>query len=157
MAAAHGSWREPDVARAPRTTYRAGLGKMATGGQGHHKAFVAEQEIDGDGTIEDDDGDPERDALLADHGVHDNADPPVDERDLIDALISWKEQRKLHGHVKLGRGFAKPNLETYRPRVRCHNCRKIGHFQKGCKEPRKSTAGTSSTEPAKSQFFAECF
>eukprot|EP00959_Pyramimonas_sp_CCMP1952_P402919 8443177-Pyramimonas_sp.AAC.1 len=58
MAAAHSSWREPDVARALRTTYRAGLGKMAMGGQSHYKAFVAEQELDGDETIEDDDGDP---------------------------------------------------------------------------------------------------
>ncbi|CAK0791003.1 unnamed protein product [Prorocentrum cordatum] len=106
MAAAHGSWREPDVARALRATYRAGLGKMAMGGRSHHKAFVAEQELDGDETIDDDDGDPECDALLADHGVHDDADPPVDERDLIDALISWKEQRKLHGKVKWGRGHA---------------------------------------------------
>ena len=155
MAAAHGSWREADIARALRTTYRSGLGKMSN--SGHHKVFVAE-ELDED-TIAEDDDDAECEALLADHGVQADGDPPVDESDLIDALITWKEQRKLHGKVKLGRGFAKPNLEAYRPRVRCRNRKKVGHLQKDCREPRRSTAPNSagSIEPAKhkSQFFVE--
>ena len=139
MAAAQGSWREADVARALRSTYRTGLGKLSR--SSHHRVYVAEQVDVPESPVDDEEDDPECDALLADHGVP--SEPPIDECDIIDALIGWKEQRKLHSRVKLGRGFVKPDLEAYRPRVRCHNCHKVGHYRKDCKEPPRSTASAA--------------
>ena len=93
----------------------------------HHKAFVAELEALPEESIDiEDEDDPECEALLADRGAQDDAGPEIYERDLVGALMSWKEQRELHGKVKLGRGFAGPKLEADRLRVRCRNSRKVG-------------------------------
>ena len=68
----------------------------------------------------------------------------IEEQDLIDALVMWKEQRKAHSAARLGRGFVKPDVNKYRSKVRCHNCHKLGHFQKDCKEPRRPRATPTS-------------
>ena len=132
LSAARGSWDERGIVAALRSTYRAGLSKQ---GKAKH-AFVVEGGDGGSERGDDIEDDPEVVALLADHGCA-STDAVIEEEDVINALVGWKEQRKKHKDVKLGRGFVKPDLNKYRSRVRCHNCKKIGHFQKDCREPRK--------------------
>ena len=56
----------------------------------HHKVHVAEQKLQHESIKDDENDDPECGAFLADQGVQDGEGPPVDERDLIEVLISRK-------------------------------------------------------------------
>ena len=141
MAASARSLRYRDVAEALRSTFRTGLGLSSRS----HRVLAAEEASEGGDEEEED---PEVSALLADHG-HAGTGPDdqqeIEEQDLLNAPVAWKEQRRAHGAAKLGRGFQKPDLQKYRPRVRCHNCKELGHFQKDCKKPRRPRAVPSSS------------
>ena len=115
LAASRQSYAESDVATAMRTTYPEGL----YSGKSVNAVNVAEAEDDPEAEDVADDDDQVQDIF---------GDEPVDEQDMIDVLMTWKQTRTSINKEKLARGLGGSNprdLKKIEARVRCFKCKKV--------------------------------
>ena len=140
LAASRQSYAESDIAAAMRTTYPEGL----YSGKSVNAVNVAEAEDDPEA---EDVADDEQQVLLTDDQVQDIfGDEPVDEQDMIDVLMTWKQTRTSINKEKLARGLGGSNprdLKKVEARVRCFKCKKVGHFSRNCPTRRSDKPSSS--------------
>eukprot|EP00913_Durusdinium_trenchii_P028931 g27126.t1 len=145
MAAARQSYAEKDVAAALRTTFPEGLYSAAR--QSSH-AYQVEYD---QGQVDDDEEtmEEEFDVYLTDAGYQ--PEEEIEERDAIDALLTWKQTRSSIAQTKLSRGFGNQGqLKKLAARVKCFKCRQVGHFSRDCPK-RGKKEGKGSTKDGNNQ------
>lgn len=139
LAASKRSYAEPDITSALRTTYPTTVPEKS--------AFVVREEEGEEAMFGDDEvGELEEIEMLL---TVNEDEEPIEEEQAIETLATWKQQRVAISKEKLSRGFRpeKPDLNKLRKRVRCFDCKKIGHFSKDC--PNKKKGGNSGGKGAK--------
>ena len=144
LAASRQSYAEADVAAALKTTYPEGLYA------GNAAAPVAPVEID---ELYDPEGDyvPAEDEIYAVEEAldDDGSTEPIEERDAINILMTWKQTRSQINKEKNVKGFWRrdSDLKKMEARVRCFKCKKVGHFSRNClsRKGQGKGSGASST------------
>lgn len=137
LAASRRSYEFDVIAQALRSTYPEG---MPT----ERGAMAAVMEPDGDDEAGDDQS-AEIDALLAEQEP-----PTISEEEAIQILATWKQQREAISSERLRRGFTpqkadRVDIEALKKKVRCHYCKKPGHFSRDCNKRKKDEQTSTST------------
>jgi hypothetical protein len=139
LAASKKSYAEEDITTALRTTYPMTITeKYAMVSEPSALAVVDENDF----LDESDDG--EIDALVATNSEDASV---LEESEVIDTFATWKQARGAISKERLARGFGppRPDVNKLRKRVRCFNCKEVGHFSKDC--PKKKTFPEGGARP----------
>eukprot|EP00438_Fugacium_kawagutii_P025213 Skav222622 [mRNA] locus=scaffold4205:86469:93548:+ [translate_table: standard] len=141
MAAARQSYLENDISAALRTTYPEGLGT-------HRSSAVAQVATEAEPMEEPYDPVDEEDILLAkDEDDNDFGEGPLEEQDVIEALMTWKQTRATISKEKLARGLASgKDMKKIEARVRCYRCKQVGHFSRDCPVKKKNAPASSASK-----------